>query len=131
MDRRTGPKEKTTMRYVILLAGDEKASLKLTEEEGRDIVASYLKYTDDLKKAGVLLAGEALQPTAKGARVTVSGGKRNVTDGPFSEAKELIGGYYLIQVRSKEEALEWAARCPAAQTAGRSYVEVREVMEFS
>jgi hypothetical protein len=118
------------MRYMILIAGDEKASMKMTKTEGEQIVAAYQKYTDDLKKAGVMLAGDALQPSASGARISVVGGARNVTDGPFSEAKELIGGYYLIQVKSKQEALEWAARCPAAQKGPQSYVEVREVMEF-
>jgi len=119
------------MRYAILIAGDEQASLKMTAEEGERIVAAYFRYTEDLKRAGVLLAGEALQPSSTGARVALRGGKRNVVDGPFSESKELIGGYYLIEVRSKDEAIEWAARCPAAQSGERSYVEIRAVMEFS
>jgi hypothetical protein len=119
------------MRYAILIAGDEGASLTMTEEESRSIIAAYGKYTDDLTKAGVLLAGEGFHPTARGARVTVAAGKRKVTDGPFTEAKEVIGGYFVIQVKSKEEALEWAERCPAAHTSERSFVEVREIMEFS
>jgi hypothetical protein len=123
-------KEERPMRYMILIAGDEKASLKMTKTEGEQIVAAYQKYTDDLKKAGVMLAGDALQSSASGARISFVAGARNVTDGPFSEAKELIGGYYLIQVKSKQEALEWAARCPAAQKGPQSYVEVREIMEF-
>jgi hypothetical protein len=111
------------MRYLILIAGDENCD--------DDISAAYEKYTEDLKAAGVLLAGEALQPSRKGgARVTVTGGKRLVTDGPFSEAKELVGGYYLIEVRSREEALEWAARCPAAHHPEYGYAELREVMDF-
>ncbi|AKV00552.1 PhnB protein [Labilithrix luteola] len=118
------------MRFVMLIAGDEKTSLKMSKEEGERIVAAYKAYMEDLQKAGVLLAGEALMPSATGARVTVTGGKRNVIDGPFSEAKEVIGGYFLIQVKSREEALEWASRCPAAQYAPRSFVEVRPVMEF-
>lgn len=119
------------MRYVILIAGDEQASLKMSKEEGERIVAAYFRYTEDLKKAGVLLAGEALQPSPTGARVSLKDGKRSVVDGPFSESKELIGGYYLIDVSSKDEAIEWASRCPAAQLGERSYVEVRAVMEFS
>jgi hypothetical protein len=118
------------MRYAILIAGDEKASLDMSAEESQSIVAAYKKYTDDLARAGVLLAGEGFHRTDRGARVTVVAGKRKVTDGPFSEAKEVIGGYFLIQVKSKEEALEWAARCPAAHYSERSFVEVREIMEF-
>jgi hypothetical protein len=118
------------MRYLILSAGDEKSALKMSPEEGMQIVAKYKKYTEELKSAGVHLAGDGLQPSMRGARVTVANGKRNVIDGPFSESKEIVGGYYLIQVKSKEEAIEWASRCPSAQYPGRSYAEVREVMEF-
>jgi hypothetical protein len=118
------------MRYMILIAGDEKAVHNMHQEEGQQIMAAYMKYTDDLKKAGVLLAGDPLHQTSKGARVTVSGGKRKVIDGPFTEAKEVLGGYYLIQVKSKEEAIEWASRCPGAHHPDRAYVEVREVMEL-
>jgi hypothetical protein len=118
------------MRYMILIAGEEHASLNLSKEDDEKLVAAYMKYTEDLKNAGVLLSGEALQPSARGSRVTVTAGKRTVVDGPFSECKELIGGFFLIQVKSKEEALAWAARCPGAHFPGRAYVEVREVMEF-
>jgi hypothetical protein len=78
-------------------------------------------------KAGVLLAMDGLQPTSKGARVKFQGGKRTVTDGPFTESKELIGGYWMIQVKSKEEAVEWATRVPPHDCT----VEVRQVFEFS
>jgi hypothetical protein len=118
------------MRFMILIAGDEKAVKNMSPEEGQQVAASYMKYTDELKKAGVLLAGDPLHQTSKGARVTVSGGKRKVVDGPFTEAKEVLGGYYLIQVKSKEEAIEWATRCPGAHYPDRAYVEVREVMEI-
>jgi hypothetical protein len=118
------------MRYMILIAGDEKAVRTMSQEEGQQIMAAYIKYTDDLKKAGILLAGDPLHKTEKGARVTVWGGKRKVIDGPFTEAKEVLGGYYLIQVKSKEEAIEWASRCPGAHYPDRAYVEVREVMEI-
>src|ERR1700743_3596457 len=86
------------------------------------------KYNDELTKAGVLLALDGLQPPTKGARVTFGGGKPSVTDGPFAEAKELIGGYWLIQARSKEEAVEWASRCPANDG---DIIEVRQVYEAS
>lgn len=115
-----------TMRYLILIAADEKTELGPAERE--QMHAAYMKYTQDLKKAGVMLAGDALMPSSKGSRIHVANGKRTVTDGPFAEAKEVIGGYYLIQVKSKEEAVEWASRCPGAQHKG---VEVREVMELA
>jgi hypothetical protein len=118
------------MRYMILIAGNEQIAQKMSQEQGQQIMAAYMKYTDDLKKAGVMLAGDPLHQTAKGARVTVSGGKRKVIDGPFTEAKELIGGYYIIQVKSREEAIEWASRCPGAHYPDWAYVEVREVMEL-
>ena len=87
-------------------------------------IATMSKFNDELTKAGVLLALDGLQPTAKGARVSFAGGKPSVTDGPFTEAKELIGGYWLIQARSKEEAVEWASRCPANDG---DVIEVRQV----
>jgi hypothetical protein len=91
-------------------------------------VAEMMLYNEALGKAGVLLALDGLHPPSMGARVTFSGGKAAITDGPFGEAKEVVGGYWMIQVRSREEALEWAARCPAG---GRDTIEVRQVMEFS
>jgi hypothetical protein len=118
------------MRYMILIAGNEKTLEAIHQEEGQQLMAAYMKYTDDLKRAGILLAGDPLQQSAKGARVTVSGGKRKVVDGPFTEAKEVLGGYYVIQVKSKEEAIEWASRCPGAHYPDRAYVEVREIMEI-
>jgi hypothetical protein len=91
-------------------------------------IAKMGKFNDELSKAGVLLALDGLQPSAKGARVAFAGGKPSVTDGPFTEAKELIGGYWLIQARSKEEAVEWASRCPANDG---DVIEVRQVFEMS
>ncbi len=91
-------------------------------------VAEMMTYNEALGKAGVLLALDGLHPPSMGARVTFSGGKAAIKDGPFSEAKEVIGGYWMIQVHSREEALEWAARCPAGE---HDTIEVRQVMEFS
>ena len=91
-------------------------------------VAEMSKYNEELTKAGVLLALDGLHPSSEGARVSYAGGKATVTDGPFTEAKELIGGYWLIQVKSKEEAVEWASRVPAAE---HDVVEVRRVFEMS
>jgi hypothetical protein len=120
------PEKELTMRYLILINSDE--STTPSDAERKDVMTAYQKYTQDLQKAGVMLAGDALFPTAKGgARIKVREGKRTVTDGPFSEAKEVIGGYYLIQVKSHEEAVEWGSRCPGAAHAG---VEVREVVEM-
>jgi hypothetical protein len=93
-----------------------------------DAVAEMGKFNDELTKAGVLLAADGLERSAKGARVAFAGGKPSVTDGPFTEAKELIGGYWLIQARSKEEAVEWASRCPANDG---DVIEVRQVYDPS
>jgi len=91
-------------------------------------VAAMMKYNDSLQKAGVLLSLDGLHPPSMGARVTFAGGKPKATDGPFAEAKEVIGGFWMIQVKSKEEAVEWASRCPAAET---DTIELRQVMEMS
>jgi hypothetical protein len=93
-----------------------------------DHVAAMMKYNEALTKAGVLLALDGLHPPSTGARVTFSGGKPTVTDGPFSEAKEVIGGYWMIQVRTKEEAIEWASRCPGLDS---EVIEVRQVQEMA
>jgi hypothetical protein len=90
-------------------------------------VTAMTKYNEELAKAGMLLSLDGLQEAAKGARVSFSGGKPKVTDGPFTEAKEVIGGYWLIQAGSKEEAVQWASRCPAADG---DVIEVRQVYEM-
>jgi hypothetical protein len=91
-------------------------------------VAAMTKYNKELTKAGVLLSLDGLQETAKGARVSFAGGKPTVTDGPFAEAKEVIGGYWLIQARSKDEAVQWASRCPGTDG---DVIEVRQVYEMA
>ena len=91
-------------------------------------VSAMMKYNDSLQKAGVLLALDGLHPPSMGARVRFSGGKPKVTDGPFAEAKEVLGGYWMIQVKSKEEAVEWASRCPASDN---EVIEVRQVQEMA
>jgi hypothetical protein len=104
-----------------------------------EAVAAMGKYNDELAKAGVLLSLDGLHPRSKGARITGAGGKVTVTDGPFIEAKEIIGGYWLIDVSSKEEAVEWARRCPAIQGPATiegydgpaPVIEIREVFEMS
>ncbi len=91
-------------------------------------VAAMMKYNKSLQKAGVLLALDGLHPPSMGARVSFPGGKPTVTDGPFSEAKEVVGGYWMIQVRSKEEAIAWASRCPASEN---EVIELRQVQELA
>ena len=86
------------------------------------------KYNEELVRAGVLLAGEGLHPSSKGARIRFSGDKRTVTEGPFTEAKELIAGFWLIQVKSKDEAIEWVKRCPNP-VEGEGEIEIRQVFE--
>jgi hypothetical protein len=91
-------------------------------------VAAMMKYNETLQKAGVLLALDGLHPPSAGVRVSFPGGEPKVTDGPFAEAKEVVGGYWMIQVKSKEEAIEWASRCPASDN---DVIEVRQVHEMS
>lgn len=93
-----------------------------------EAVAAMGKYNEELTKAGVLLALDGLQSPEKGARVSFAGGTASVTDGPFAEAKELIGGYWMIEASSKEEAVQWASRCPGADG---DTIEVRQVYEMS
>jgi hypothetical protein len=114
------------MRFMMLMYPGAKAETgKLPDKE---MIGAMMKYNDELKKAGVLLALDGLQSSSKGARIRFSDGKPKVTDGPFSEAKELIGGYWMIQVKSKDEAIEWASRCPAAPD---EMIELRQVFELS
>lgn len=91
-------------------------------------VGAMSRYNDELKKAGVLLALDGLHPPSAGSRVSFSGGKPIITDGPFSETKEVVGGYWMIQVKSKAEAVEWASRCPAQDN---EVIEVRQVFEMA
>jgi hypothetical protein len=114
------------MRFMMLMYPGPKAETSALPDE--KVVAAMMAYNEQLTRAGVLLALDGLHPSANGARIRVSGGKRIVVDGPFSEAKELIGGYWLIQVRSKEEAVEWASRVPLAED---EMVELRQVFEMS
>jgi hypothetical protein len=121
------------MRFMLLLKGDP----DVTDPTGaasppEELIGAMLRYNEELVKAGVLLAGEGLHPSATGSRVVYSAGKRTVIDGPFTEAKELVAGFYLIDVKSKEEAIEWAKRCPveyAAQGDQEAVIEVRQVAE--
>jgi len=114
------------MRFMLLIYPGEKAETQgLPDPKG---IAAMMKYNEELTKAGVLLGLDGLHPSAKGARVRFPGGKAIVSDGPFTEAKELLGGYWLIQVKSKEEAIEWVKRCPASEN---EMIEIRQVFEMS
>ncbi len=115
------------MRFMMLIIpkGYEKAAAGAMPDA--KLVAAMMKYNASLQKAGVLLALDGLHPPSMGARISFSGGKPTVTDGPFTEAKEVLGGYWMIQVKSKEEAVEWAKRCPGSDN---EVIEVRQVQEF-
>ncbi|WP_437751940.1 YciI family protein [Sorangium sp. So ce1389] len=116
------------MRFMMLMIPRGYESATPGTMPDAEAVASMMKYNESLQKAGVLLALDGLHPPSMGARVSFPGGKPHVTDGPFSEAKEVLGGYWMIQVKSKEEAIAWASRCPASDDA---VIEVRQVQEFS
>jgi hypothetical protein len=117
-----------TMRFMLLMIpkGYEKAAPGTVPDA--KAVAAMMKYNESLQKAGVLLALDGLHPPSMGARVSFPGSKPKVSDGPFAEAKEVLGGYWMIQVKSKAEAIEWASRCPASDN---EVIEVRQVQELS
>jgi hypothetical protein len=123
------------MRFMMLLKADKNTEAGLMP--GEDILIAMGKYNEELIKAGVLLAGEGLQPSSKGARIRYANGKTTVVDGPFAETKELIAGFWMIQVKSKAEAIEWAKRVPfdpkgaSATTGGVGEIEIRQVFEAS
>ena len=116
------------MRFMLLMIpkGYERATPGTAPDAAS--VAAMMKFNQSLQQAGVLLALDGLHPPSMGARVSFEGGKPRVTDGPFAEAKEVLGGYWLIQVRSKEEAVAWASRCPAGEN---EVIEVRQVQELA
>ena len=123
------------MRFMMLLKADKNTEAGVMPSE--DVLIAMGKYNEELIKAGVLLAGEGLQPSSKGARVRFANGKTTVVDGPFTETKELIADYWMIQVKSKEEAIEWARRVPfdpkgaSATTGGTGEIELRQLFEMS
>jgi hypothetical protein len=119
--------EETRMRFMMLLKANEDS------EAGRmpsaELIVAMGKYNEELVKAGVLLAGDGLQASSKGARVYFSGDKRRVVDGPFAETKELVAGFWIIQAKSKEEAIEWAKRCPDPMGTGEAQIEIRQLFD--
>jgi hypothetical protein len=115
------------MRFMILIKATKESEAGMLPDE--KLLAEMGKFNEELVKAGVMLAGEGLQPSSKGARVRFSPGKRTVIDGPFAETKELIAGFWLWQVRSREEAIEWVKRCPDPFPGRESEIEIRQVFE--
>ena len=116
------------MRFMVLVKADKNSEAGVMPSE--ELLAAMAKYNEELVKAGVMLAGDGLHPSSKGARVRFSGKERTVIDGPFSETKELIAGYWIFQVKSKEEAIEWVKRCPNPMD-GESEIEIRQLFELS
>jgi len=114
------------MRFMIIVKATKNSEAGVLPDE--KLLTAMGKYNEELAKAGVLLAAEGLQPSSKGTRVKFSGNKRTVIDGPFAETKELIAGFWLWQVKSKEEAIEWVKRCPNPFP-GESEIEIRQVFE--
>ena len=115
------------MRFMVLVKADKNSEAGVLPDE--KLLTEMGKYNEELAKAGVLLAGEGLQPSSKGARVRFSGKTRTVIDGPFAETKELIAGFWMFQVKSKEEAIEWVKRCPNPFPGAESEIEIRQVFE--
>ena len=117
------------MRFMMMVRANKNTEAGVMPDE--KLIAAMMKYNEEMTKAGVLMELAGLQPSAKGARIKFSGGGRTVIDGPFAETKELIAGYWLIQVKSKDEAIEWAKRCPAPhgdQLEGE--IELRQLFEL-
>ena len=116
------------MRFMMIVIPKDYATAAPDAMPSAEAVAAMMKYNESLQKAGVLLALDGLHPPAKGVRVSFPEGKPVVKDGPFAESKEAVGGYWMIQVKSKEEAVEWAKRCPMMN--GET-IEIRQVQEMS
>jgi hypothetical protein len=114
------------MRFMVIVKADKNSEAGAMPSE--ELLAAMGKYNEELVNAGVMLAGEGLHPSSKGARVRFSGSNRTVIDGPFTETKELIAGFWIFQVKSLEEAIEWVKRCPNPLE-GESEIEIRQVFE--
>src|SRR5437773_1258260 len=115
------------MRFMVIVKASKDSEAGVLPDE--KLLTEMGKFNEELAKAGVLLAAEGLQPTSNGARVRFSGAKRTVIDGPFTETKELIAGFWLWQVKSREEAIEWVKRCPNPMPGKESEIEIRQVFE--
>jgi hypothetical protein len=116
-----------TMRFMVIVKADKNSEAGMMPST--ELLTAMGKYNEELVKAGVLLAAEGLHPSSKGARVRFSGDKRTVIDGPFSGTKDLIAGFWLFQVKSKEEAIGWVKRCPNPMPGTETEIEIRQVFE--
>ncbi|HEX2077154.1 MAG TPA: YciI family protein [Longimicrobium sp.] len=117
------------MRFMIIRKADPETEAGVMP--GEELITAMARYNQELADAGVLVGGDGLQPSSKGAKIKFSGGRPTITDGPFTEAKELIAGYTLIEVASKEEAIEWVKRWPPLDGHGNVELELRQVYELS
>ena len=115
------------MQYLLLIYSNEQANAAVPEEEQREKFGAWMSYTEAMKKEGAFVAGDALQPTATATSVRMRSGERVMSDGPFAETKEQLGGYYIVEVPDLDAALSWAERCPGALN---GTIEVRPVMTF-
>ena len=116
------------MRYMLLIYGDERVWSSLSEDDMRRIYADHIAYGAELTKAGVLVGGAELKPVATATSIRFSGGRTRTVDGPFAETKEQLGGYYVVDCKNLDEAIQWAAKIPHASI---SSVEVRPIVDFS
>jgi hypothetical protein len=116
------------MRFMMIVKASKESEAGVMPTD--EMIATMSKFNEELLKAGVLVDLSGLQPTSKGFRVKFAGGKRTIVDGPFTESKELIAGYWVINVKSREEALEWAKKVPAPQEHGEGEIEVRQFFEL-
>ena len=115
------------MRFMVIVKADKNSEAGILPSQ--QLLADMGKYNEELVKAGVMLAGEGLQPSSKGARVLFSGDKRTVIDGPFAETKELVAGFWIWKVNSKQEAIEWLKRCPNPMPGTEPEIEIRQIFE--
>ena len=115
------------MRFMVIVKADKNSEAGILPSQ--QLLADMGKYNEELVKAGVMLAGEGLQPSSKGARVRFSGDKRTVIDGPFAETRELVAGFWIWKVNSKEEAIEWLKRCPNPMPGTEPEIEIRQIFE--
>lgn len=116
------------MQYLLLIYSDEAADARRPESEQQAEMTAYFAYTEEVKKAGALKAGDALHPTSTATTVRLRGGKLTTTDGPFAETKEQLAGYYLLECKNLDEAIQWAAKIPHAALGS---IEIRPVVDFS
>lgn len=114
------------MRFMVIMIPGNRKAVEAGVMPSGELIAAMMKYNEELVKAGIMLAGDGLHPSSKGARITFNKGKGTITDGPFTEAREIIGGYWMWQVKSKDEAVAWASRCPAQDG---DTLEIRRVYE--